>query len=162
MLSNRSEGTGPELLLLDAMRAAGLRFVAHARPLQGVVRRADAVFTLARVCVFMDGCFWHLCPEHSRPVRTNGDEYWNPKLLRNRERDRDTDSRLVVAGYAVVRLWEHEVKDAALLAAAVARLRELVDRRCGRAEVEGPDKEAAGAGGQGGEVGHSLQGVQGR
>jgi DNA mismatch endonuclease (patch repair protein) len=56
--------------------------------------------------VFIDGCFWHACPEHGHAVRTNSD-YWSPKLLRNVERDRETDAVLIAAGWTVLRFWEH-------------------------------------------------------
>jgi DNA mismatch endonuclease (patch repair protein) len=158
MLGNTSTGTKPEEALLSAMKGASMKFVAHAKPLQGVRRRADAVLTRARVCVFMDGCFWHGCPEHSRSVTLNGD-YWNPKIKRNAERDRDTDARLAAADYAVIRVWEHDVKDAARLSAAVARIRGLVDRRTGRVQGEGPEQGAEEAGGDGGDLRHAHQGL---
>lgn len=68
--------------------------------------RPDVVFTRSRVAVFVDGCFWHACPEHGR-VPTNNDWYWAPKLLRNVERDRQADAALGDAGWIVVRVWEH-------------------------------------------------------
>lgn len=150
MMSNTSKDTGPELLLLDALRAAGLSFAAHAHPVLGLRRRADAVFARARLAVFMDGCFWHRCPEHWRGVVTNA-PYWEPKLERNWERDRETDAALRMEhGYEVVRVWEHELKSADGLAAAVARIRDVVLRRTGGAgEYEGPDTGAAQAGGGG-------------
>jgi DNA mismatch endonuclease (patch repair protein) len=80
------------------------------------------VFRRARVAVFVDGCFWHGCPDHFRPPRTNAD-YWGPKVERNRARDRDTDDRLLVEGWTVVRVWEHEA-----VATALARILAAVGR----------------------------------
>ena len=70
-------------------------------------RRADIVFTRARIVVFVDGCFWHGCPEHYQPSKTNID-YWGPKIDANRKRDRETDSLLASEEWKVLRFWEHE------------------------------------------------------
>lgn len=65
------------------------------------------LFTRARVAVFVDGCFWHGCPEHGTWPSNNA-SWWKAKLLHNMSRDRDTDRRLVEQGWAVVRVWEHD------------------------------------------------------
>nr|WP_245866319.1 DNA mismatch endonuclease Vsr [Prauserella marina] len=70
------------------------------------------VFTARKIAVFVDGCFWHACPEHGRQPTTN-DWYWTPKLRRNVERDRRADEVLVAAGWVVIRIWEHEPLDTA-------------------------------------------------
>lgn len=77
------------------------------QPEPGIRRRADILFTKARVAVFVDGCFWHKCPVHGTEPKANA-EWWRAKLQRNVERDRDTDRRLEEAGWTVIRLWEHE------------------------------------------------------
>ncbi|SMF19394.1 T/G mismatch-specific endonuclease [Cellulosimicrobium cellulans J34] len=65
------------------------------------------MFPTARVAVFVDGCFWHSCPEHATQPKTNP-EWWREKLARNVARDRATDNELLNAGWTVVRIWEHE------------------------------------------------------
>ncbi len=70
-------------------------------------RRADIVFGPAKVAVYVDGCFWHSCPEHAT-VPKNNREWWVEKLAANVARDRDTDRQLREAGWEVVRVWEHE------------------------------------------------------
>lgn len=65
------------------------------------------VFPKARVAVYIDGCFWHSCPEHATTPKANR-EWWIEKLEDNVRRDRDTDERLEAAGWIVVRAWEHE------------------------------------------------------
>ncbi len=81
--------------------------------------RPDIVFTARKVAVFVDGCFWHCCPEHgSRPAANTW--YWEPKLRRNVERDRAADAALGAAGWIVVRLWELESLEAAVAAVAKA------------------------------------------
>jgi DNA mismatch endonuclease (patch repair protein) len=75
-------------------------------------RRADIVFGGAQLIVFVDGCFWHGCPEHGTWPARNA-EFWRQKIETNRQRDRDTDRRLAEAGWEVIRVWEHEAPDEA-------------------------------------------------
>nr|WP_026214401.1 very short patch repair endonuclease [Nonomuraea coxensis] len=117
MQSNRGKGTRPELALRRAVHALGLRYRVSIRPLPSVRRTADLVFTKAKVAVFMDGCFWHGCPDHHTKSATNA-EYWAEKVRRNRERDAETDRLLQEAGWTVIRVWEHE--EATLSAEMVA------------------------------------------
>ncbi|MQY04596.1 hypothetical protein ACRB68_26520 [Actinomadura sp. RB68] len=65
------------------------------------------MFTRAKVAVFVDGCFWHGCPEHHTKAATNAG-YWAEKVRRNRERDEETNRLLTEAGWQVIRFWEHE------------------------------------------------------
>lgn len=97
----------------------GLRYRVDQAPITGLRRRADLVFRAARVAVFVDGCFWHGCPDHGTWPTAN-EEYWRPKLEANRRRDVDTNWRLAEAGWEVLRFWEHEEPDAA--AAEVGRV----------------------------------------
>jgi DNA mismatch endonuclease (patch repair protein) len=106
MQRQRRADTQPELRLRAELHRAGLRYRIH-HPLPGTRRRADVVFSGARVAVFVDGCFWHCCPEHGTKPRNNA-EWWSAKLAGNVLRDRDTDRRLVEQGWRVVRVWEHE------------------------------------------------------
>jgi DNA mismatch endonuclease (patch repair protein) len=82
-------------------------------------RRADVVFTAAKVAVYVHGCFWHRCPEHGTLPKASA-EWWLEKLEANRRRDLDTRERLEDAGWTVVEVWEHE--DAELAAERIARL----------------------------------------
>lgn len=107
MQANRSRDTRPELALRSRLHELGLRYRVDARPMKGIRRTADVVFTKAQVAVFLDGCFWHGCPEHHRPARRN-EEFWRAKISRNRERDTETDNLLLAHGWTVVRVWEHE------------------------------------------------------
>jgi DNA mismatch endonuclease, patch repair protein len=107
MQGNRNRDTRPEMAVRSAAHALGLRYRVAARPVTGVRRSADLVFRSRRVAVFIDGCFWHGCPDHFVMPRTNVD-YWTAKIGRNRERDVETDALLAEAGWSVVRLWEHD------------------------------------------------------
>jgi DNA mismatch endonuclease (patch repair protein) len=107
MQSNRSRDTGPELAVRRLLHRAGYRYRVNFRLDADLRRTADIVFTRARVAVFIDGCFWHRCPEHGTEPRSNSD-YWGPKLDRNVERDLETTAVLVQKGWRVLRFWEHE------------------------------------------------------
>ena len=100
--------TAPELALRRELHRAGFRYRVDFAPLAGLRRRADLVFTRARVAVFVDGCFWHGCDQHGRRAHQLNAWYWPEKIERNRRRDADTDERLTAAGWTVVRIWEHE------------------------------------------------------
>jgi DNA mismatch endonuclease, patch repair protein len=112
MLGNRRRDTIPELALRSELHRLGLRFRVDARPVATIPRRADIVLRGDRVAVFLDGCFWHGCPEHFRPPATNAG-YWAAKIAGNRARDGATGALLEAAGWTVVRIWEHEPVDAA-------------------------------------------------
>ncbi|MEV0287202.1 very short patch repair endonuclease [Kribbella sp. NPDC050820] len=106
--------TKPEIELRRRLHRLGYRFRVNS-PLPGMPRRrADVTFTAKRVAVFVDGCFWHGCPEHGTSPRNNG-AWWSEKLRRNVERDRETDSYLRRTGWTVVRVWEHEDPETATL-----------------------------------------------
>ena len=107
MSAQASRDTGPELALRSELHRRGLRFRVHRRLVPDLRREADIVFGPARLAVFVDGCFWHGCPEHASWPRTN-DAWWRDKIERNRRRDGDTDFRLRAAGWTVLRAWEHE------------------------------------------------------
>lgn len=102
----RRRDTAPELAVRRLLHAQGLRYrVAY--PVPGQRRRTiDIAFTRAKLAVFVDGCFWHGCPEHCRQPASNAD-WWAQKLAANGLRDRDTDRVLQELGWAVVRIWEH-------------------------------------------------------
>lgn len=119
MRANRGIDTAPELALRRALHARGLRYRKHVAPLAGLRCRADVVFSAAKVAVFVDGCFWHSCPEHRTQPRANG-EWWKAKLGRTWQRDRMNDEALRAASWTVVRVWEHEDPESA--AARIAGL----------------------------------------
>ncbi|MFF5202977.1 DNA mismatch endonuclease Vsr [Micromonospora parva] len=107
MRANKSRDTGPERRLRSLLHRRGLRYRVNVRPLNALRRTADVVFPAARIAVFIDGCYWHGCPEHYRPARVNG-TFWQAKIDGNRVRDGETDRLLVDAGWTVIRVWEHE------------------------------------------------------
>ncbi len=89
------------------MHQRGLRYRIQVHVPGNRRRRIDVAFTRAKVAVFVDGCFWHGCPDHGTRPQTNR-EWWDWKIARNKERDLDTNHLLTEAGWIVVRVWEHE------------------------------------------------------
>lgn len=85
----------------------GLRFRKHLAIVRGLRCKPDVVFTRVKVAVFVDGCFWHACPDHGTRPQANA-EWWARKLEANIDRDRRYDAALQDAGWTVLRFWEHE------------------------------------------------------
>jgi DNA mismatch endonuclease (patch repair protein) len=123
MRAIKRANTKPETALRSALHRQGYRFRKDFRLdlASGARVRPDIAFTARRVAVFVDGCFWHACPQHGRNPSVN-EWYWAPKLRRTVERDRAADAALTAAGWQVVRIWEH-ISLADALAAVVAALR---------------------------------------
>lgn len=96
--------TGAEVALRRELHRRGLRFRVHVRGLPGT---PDVALTRARVAVFVDGCFWHRCPEHGTSPKNNS-EWWAAKLEGNVERDRRKDRQLTDLGWHPLHVWEHE------------------------------------------------------
>ena len=101
----KGRDTKPELVLRRALWAAGLRYRLH-RKLPGT---PDVAFVGARVAVFVDGCFWHGCPQHYSFPHTR-QEFWAAKVERNVLRDARVDAELADLGWTALRFWEHETK----------------------------------------------------
>lgn len=108
MQAIRRRDTKPEWEIRRLLHREGRRYRVDfpIRTESGLVR-PDIAFTRARLAVFIDGCYWHSCPEHGRVPKVNAD-YWKPKLARNVERDRATAAALEAGGWSVLRFWEHE------------------------------------------------------
>ncbi|WP_424883335.1 very short patch repair endonuclease [Streptomyces sp. SLBN-8D4] len=128
MSRQASRNTQPELTVRRLLHAEGLRYRVH-YPVPGMPRRSmDIAFSKLRIAVFLDGCYWHGCPEHATHPRANA-EWWRSKLDRNIARDRETTDHLIAAGWTVLRFWEHESADdvAHLIEAAVRSRRSASD-----------------------------------
>jgi DNA mismatch endonuclease (patch repair protein) len=106
MRANKRRDTRPELLVRRLLHAQGLRYRVDHRVVQESRTRADIAFTRQRVAVFIDGCFWHSCPDHLHLPKANAD-YWVAKLARNVERDAEVAVLLRSLGWTVLRFWEH-------------------------------------------------------
>lgn len=110
MRGNRRADTRPELAIRSLVHRAGLRFRKDfpIRLRMGRQVRPDIVFTRHRIAVFVDGCFWHLCPQHGRVPGGANSSYWAGKFARNRARDEEDTAALLNENWLVIRVWEHE------------------------------------------------------
>lgn len=127
MTGQRRRDTKPEVLLRKALAKRGLRYRIDHAPVHDIRSKADVVFPRLRLAIFVHGCFWHGCPEHARPTKSNT-KWWADKIDANRKRDRETAKALEAAGWHVERVWEHEAPEDAAdrIAAQVAKLRSVI------------------------------------
>lgn len=121
MAKVRQKGTDAEVALRRELYRSGLRYRVDYEVLRKPRRVADVAFPGLRIAIFVDGCFWHGCPEHATWPKQNA-EFWRQKIDTNRLRDVDTNSRLRSIGWIVLRFWEHEspIAAAETVAQAVA------------------------------------------
>lgn len=105
MASIKSTDTRPEMLLRKNLWKQGIRGYRKYPKLLG---RPDFWFPVHRLVVFIDGCFWHGCPSHCRVPKKNYG-YWIEKIANNRRRDFQINEKLQSTGFAVLRIWEHEI-----------------------------------------------------
>src|ERR1700679_2190736 len=103
----RRRDTAPELELRSELHRRGFRYRVDRRPLQGVPSRADLVFGPAKVAVYVDGCFWHSCPEHGTMPRSN-EAFWQDKLGRKQQRDAAVNDAWAAGVWNIVRIWKQE------------------------------------------------------
>lgn len=107
MRAVKGSDTSLEVAVRSALWRRGLRFRKNVASLPG---KPDIVFPGPKVVVFIDSCFWHGCPDHVRMPKSNR-EYWKRKIARNKQRDRETNKQYEELDWAVLRVWEHELKE---------------------------------------------------
>jgi DNA mismatch endonuclease (patch repair protein) len=142
MRSNKRRDTQPELLVRRILHARGLRYRVDLRVVRESRTRADIAFTRQRIAVFIDGCFWHSCPDHLHLPKANAD-YWVPKLARNVERDREATALLRGLGWTVLRFWEHELPEK-VAEEVIEAVRERGDALGSSARPRGAGRRGAG------------------
>lgn len=105
----RSQGNrSTELRLIALFRERGITGWRRNQDLPG---KPDFVFRKLKLCVFVDGCFWHACPQcYRRPASRQ--EYWDAKIQRNISRDREVNRELRTRGWRILRIWEHALRPA--------------------------------------------------
>lgn len=85
----------------------GYRFRKNSKSLFG---KPDISIKKYKIVIFLDSCFWHVCPIHSNQPKSN-QEYWSKKLIRNQIRDMKVNDYYIKNGWNLKRVWEHEVKN---------------------------------------------------
>jgi DNA mismatch endonuclease (patch repair protein) len=112
LAGRKKTDTAPEVALRKALHAAGARFRLHRQLAKGCT--PDIVLPGRRLAIFVDGCFWHGCPQHGRktPFAGPNAELWEQKLLRNAERDRRSSALAEELGWRATRIWECAIRDA--------------------------------------------------
>lgn len=112
----RGKDTKPEIRLRKELWHRGYRYRKQYGPC-----RIDIAFPGRKVAIFVDGCFWHMCPMHCKIPESNRD-YWEPKLKRNVDRDKERTAMLETQGWTVLRIWEHELKNIDEVAERIERI----------------------------------------
>lgn len=105
MRNIRSSGTRPELIIMRELRKRNIYF---AKNVHSIIGKPDIVFRVKRVAVFIDSDFWHGHKTRCIMPKSNI-TYWQGKILRNRLRDKDVNTRLKKDGWKVVRIWEYNI-----------------------------------------------------
>jgi DNA mismatch endonuclease (patch repair protein) len=132
MQNTAQRDTQPERAVRALLETAGVVLIANRAPLPGMKSTADIVIPHSRVAVFLDGCFWHGCPEHGT-LPTNNQVWWRDKIAANRRRDSRISTELEATGWIALRIWEHEDPSA-----AAQRIRKVVARRSARPDQARP------------------------
>ncbi|MED5812899.1 very short patch repair endonuclease [Mycolicibacterium sp. 050232] len=130
MSRQRRRDTHPELRVRQILHSRGLRYRVDVAPEPTLRCKADIVWRALHLAIFIDGCFWHGCPDHGTRPKAN-EAWWGRKLDGNIERDRRTDAELTARGWTVLRFWEHEPPSdvADTICAKLAHLRSELGRQ---------------------------------
>lgn len=108
MSANKAKNTKPELILRKLLSSAGVRgYRLHPRSVSG---RPDIAFINKKIAIFVNGCYWHHCPQCDLPLPTHNRMFWKKKFNRNRERDKEKIDLLQKEGWISVVVWEHEIQ----------------------------------------------------
>ena len=118
---SRIKGKGnkdTELAMIQILRK---HHISGWRRNQDVMGKPDFVFPKRKIALFVDGCFWHMCPKHFNMPRNNG-AFWEKKLKGNRDRDKFVTRNLRREGWKVIRVWEHELAKPERVAKRILRV----------------------------------------
>ena len=123
MQAVKGKNTKPELVVRRLLHGMGYRYRLHRKDLPG---KPDMAFMSRRKAIFVHGCFWHGhdCPKGRLPKSRL--EYWQPKVDKNRDRDRTKEEQLRSLGWSVLVIWQCETLDLEVLA---TQLQDFVGKR---------------------------------
>lgn len=120
MAAIRGKDTKPEILVRKFLFSKGLRYRLNNRKLPG---SPDIVLKKYKTVIFVDGCFWHGhegC-KYFRLPKSNT-PFWEAKITRNIERDKETTQALTALGWKVISIWECELRNKSNREAALNKL----------------------------------------
>ena len=103
----KSKNTKLENKIISDLWKKGFRFRRNVASLKG---KPDIAIKKYKIVIFIDSCFWHGCPQHCRMPSTNK-IYWEKKIKKNRERDKEVSNYYKKNGWHILRIWEHKLKD---------------------------------------------------
>lgn len=106
MSAIRSTHTKMENKVCKVLWNKGLRFRKNVKTLPG---KPDIAIKRFKIAIFLDSCFWHKCPIHFKQPKSNI-KYWEPKITRNVNRDREINAFYIEHNWHLMRIWEHEIK----------------------------------------------------
>lgn len=116
----RSEWTKPEVAVHNALKGYRIKHTMHPE----IAGSPDVIIPSHKIAIFINGCFWHGCPEHYRPPKSNV-EFWRKKVGDNMRRDRKNAAVLRRSGWKVIVIWEHDLPRNKMTASA----EEMIKRR---------------------------------
>lgn len=116
---SRIKSKGNKDTEMAMIRILRLHHISGWRRSQPILGKPDFIFPKLKVALFVDGCFWHVCPQHCNMPKNN-QEFWKKKLLGNKKRDEFVSEELTKIGWQVIRVWEHELTNGDLVASKVA------------------------------------------
>lgn len=119
----RSSNTKPEIMLRKALWHIGIRYRKNYSKLPG---KPDIALTKQKIVIFIDGDFWHARGHQDHPgeqVNSNK-EYWQKKLSRNVEHDKEVNDELTELGWVVLRFWESDIKKD--LSAIIQKIKQFI------------------------------------
>lgn len=125
IMSKVQRNSKPEQVLRKALFRSGYRYSLKYR-FKELNFKPDIVMVSRKVCIFVDGCFWHKCPRCFKAPKSNK-RYWNKKIKRNVERDKEQNKWLKKNGWKVIRVWEHQLNKS--LEKVVQRFERLLNKR---------------------------------
>jgi DNA mismatch endonuclease (patch repair protein) len=109
MQSVRGKGTSLERRLFATL--AGLGVKGWQKNFSGLPGKPDVAFLSRKVAIFVDGCFWHGCPICRKKLPITNRMYWKDKITRNISISRKINRQLLLGGWKILRIWEHEIQD---------------------------------------------------
>lgn len=127
MRAVKGRGTSLELRLWSLLESMELKN--WRRNADDITGKPDVVFDSQKVAIFVDGCFWHGCKVCNRPMPVKNSEYWHSKIVRNVRRDRKIGRELKKENWKVIRIREHEFRDAKLLKRVCSRILKFITPR---------------------------------